>query len=88
VVGMQTATVTTNDHPLRHHVAGEVRATLARKRLSAVKLAGQLGWSQTYMARRMSGVQPFDVDDLEAVAAALGMDPAVFLKGGASVTGQ
>lgn len=67
----------TNEAPaktqLRHGVAEEVRVLLARRRLSAAKLAQQLGWSQPYMARRMAGTQPFDVDDLEAIADALGV---------------
>lgn len=58
---------------LRHGVAEEVRVLLARRRLSAARLAQQLGWSQPYMARRMAGTQPFDVDDLEAIADALGV---------------
>lgn len=46
---------------------------LVRRRLSAAKLAQQLGWSQPYMARRMSGAQTFDLDDLEQIADALGV---------------
>lgn len=53
---------------LRELVAGELRATLARKRISAAALARQLGWSQTYMARRVDGRAPLDVDDLEKIA--------------------
>ena len=58
---------------LRHGVAEEVRVLLARRRMSATKLAQQLGWSQPYIARRMTGSQPFDVDDLEQIADALGV---------------
>jgi len=68
--------VTTNNETkpqsrLRHGVAEEVRVLLARRRLSATKLAKQLGWTQQYLSRRMVGEQPFDLDDLEQIAAAL-----------------
>ena len=56
---------------LRELVAGELRATLARKRVSAAEAARRLGWSQTYMARRVDGRAPLDVDDLERIAEVL-----------------
>lgn len=56
---------------LRHAIAEEVRVILVRRRMSATELARQLGWSQTYMARRMVGAYPFSVDDLEDIAAYL-----------------
>jgi transcriptional regulator with XRE-family HTH domain len=54
-------------------VADEVRALIARRRISAAKLAQELGWSQPYMARRMTGAQPFDLNDLQEMAGALGV---------------
>jgi len=59
------------DTPLREVVASELRAILARKRISAAELARRVGWSQSYMARRVDGRAAMDVDDLEAVAKAL-----------------
>lgn len=53
---------------LRQQVAEEVRALMARRRLSGVKLAKAMGKSQAYVWRRLSGETPFDVDDLETVA--------------------
>jgi transcriptional regulator with XRE-family HTH domain len=53
---------------LRELVAGELRATLARKRISAAELARRLGWSQSYMARRIDGRNALDMDDLEGIA--------------------
>lgn len=49
-------------------VVGEVRANLARRRLSARQAAARLGWSQPYMARRMTGDKAFDVADLAALS--------------------
>lgn len=56
---------------LRHGIAEEVRVLLARKRMSATKLAHELGWTQQYMSRRMVGDQAFDADDMERMAEAL-----------------
>lgn len=56
---------------LTDSVADEVRALLARRRISAAKLAQDLGWSQPYMARRMTGAQPFDLNDLQKIATLL-----------------
>lgn len=49
-------------------VAAEVRAQLARNRLSGRRAAAMLGWKQTYLSRRLTGAVPFDVDDLAALA--------------------
>ena len=49
-------------------VADEVRAELARQRISGVRAAKALGWTQNYIQRRLSGVVPFDVADLQAIA--------------------
>ena len=64
---------------LRELVAGELRATLARKRISAAELARRLGWSQTYMARRVDGRAAIDMDDLEAIANVLQMPVTALL---------
>lgn len=64
-------------------VAGEVRAHLARKQLSGVRAAAALGWSQTYMSRRLSGKAPFTVDDLDALAQLLSVSATDFFPGGA-----
>jgi transcriptional regulator with XRE-family HTH domain len=49
-------------------VAAEVRAGLARQKLSGVRAARKLGWTQNYISRRLSGSVPFDVTDLVAIA--------------------
>lgn len=73
---------------LRERVAGELRATLARKRISAAELARRLGWSQSYMARRVDGRQALDLDDLERIAAALDVEPAELLRSATSITNR
>lgn len=44
---------------------------MARRRISGVQLAKRIGRSQAYIWRRLSGETPFDVDDLQALAAVL-----------------
>jgi len=56
---------------LSEAVAEEIRATLARRRMSASALARALGKSQTYVWRRLSGETAFDTDDLERIAGVL-----------------
>lgn len=56
---------------VREMVAEEVRVLLARRRLSASELARQIGVTQPYISRRLTGDTPFDVDDLERIADAL-----------------
>lgn len=58
---------------LRVAVAAQVRAELARARISGSALARATGKSQSYWARRLSGRVPLDVDDLEVVAAVVGV---------------
>lgn len=59
---------------LSERVAEEVRALLARRRMSAAALGRQLGVSQTYVWRRLEGQTPFDLNDLEQVARILEVD--------------
>lgn len=51
-------------------VVSNVRALFARRNVSAARVAQSVGWSQPYMSRRMSGRTPFDVNDLDTLAAA------------------
>src|ERR1043165_7796258 len=62
---------TNNRDSLREEPAGELRALLARRRVSASELSRRLGWKQSYMARRIDGRVALDVDDLQAIAHAL-----------------
>ncbi len=60
------------------HVAAEVRAHLARQRISGRRAAIMLGWTAPYLSRRLTGEIPFDVNDLVKVADLLGLPPAAF----------
>jgi transcriptional regulator with XRE-family HTH domain len=62
-----------DDYPSQ--VRRRVRVALAERGMSAAALARALGWPQSYLARRMSGRTPFDVEDLEHVARALDIAP-------------
>ena len=59
-------------------VAAEVRAHLARQRISGRQAAFALGWKQPYIARRLSGDIPFDVTDLAKIADLLGVPVTSF----------
>lgn len=59
--------------------AGAVRAELARRKITGRDLATALGWSVTTTWRRLNGTNPFDVDELDAVARHLGIPIADLL---------
>lgn len=52
-------------------VAANVRAEMGRRRFTQTKLAGTLGVSQMFLSRRLGGHVPFDLQELERIAAAL-----------------
>lgn len=52
-------------------IAEEVRAQMARKRISGRQLARTLDWNAMYLSRRLSGQLPFTVADLYRIAAFL-----------------
>lgn len=54
-------------------VAEEVRALMARRRMSGRQLAAQLGVSPSWVSYRLTGTQPIDVNDLHLIATALGV---------------
>lgn len=49
-------------------IAGEVRAWLARRGITGHQAAIELGWTQPYMSRRLSGRVVFNVTDLVSIA--------------------
>jgi transcriptional regulator with XRE-family HTH domain len=59
-------------------VAAEVRAHLARRRISGRRLAAQLGMTEPYLSRRLTGAVPFNVNDLSAIADYLELPVASF----------
>lgn len=81
---MATQTVEIRDlqeHPvLRHRIAAEVRAQMARRQVSGASMAVTLGKSQKWMSRRTTGEIAFDMDDLEQVAKVLEVDVEQLLR--------
>ena len=71
LTGMTTAPVGTV--PLRERVAEELRALLARRKVTPTELGRKLGRSQTWVWRRLEGEVAFDLNDLEVIADALGV---------------
>jgi transcriptional regulator with XRE-family HTH domain len=54
-------------------VAEEIRALMARRRMSGRQLAAQLKVSPSWVSYRLTGTQPIDLDDMMAIAGALGV---------------
>lgn len=52
---------------------------MARAKMTGGALAKALGVSHAYVSRRLNGHAPFDVDDLEQIAAILGVPVASLL---------
>jgi transcriptional regulator with XRE-family HTH domain len=52
-------------------VAEEVRALMARRKVSGRELADLLGVSPSWISYRLNGKQPIDLNDLERIANAL-----------------
>jgi len=68
-------------------VADNLAAELARRRISGRQAAKKLGLSQPYVARRVSGDIPLDVNDIFAFSRLLGINPEVLLTGGSGSDG-
>lgn len=56
-----------------------VRAEMARRGLSQVALAEQLGISQSMLSNRLAGKTVFNIDELTRIAAALDVPIAALL---------
>lgn len=52
-------------------VAAEVRAEMARQRMTQRTLAARLGWDQRMLSRRLTSGVPFSTRDIEQLADAL-----------------
>lgn len=57
-----------NGADVRQHVAAEVRAELARRRMSLRQASSRLGWGLTATHRRITGQSPLDVAHLHQIA--------------------
>lgn len=56
-----------------HRVAAEVRAVMARQGCTQTALAERINRDQHFISRRLSGKVPFAIDELSAIAQALGV---------------
>jgi transcriptional regulator with XRE-family HTH domain len=65
---------------MQQAVAGEVRAWLARRKRSGRSAAAELGWTEPYLSRRLTGSVPFDVADLSALADLVGVPVETFFQ--------
>lgn len=65
---------------LQQRIAGEVRAELARSNRTGLSLANELGWSQTYMSRRLRGRTPFAAWELVEIARILEVPVSTFFQ--------
>ena len=63
---------------LAQRAVAEIRAEMGRQKLSGVKLAEILGWSQQFIARRLRGEIALTLDELEQIARALRVSPEQF----------
>ena len=60
-------------------VAANIRAELARQRVSQRTLADELGMSPAALSNRLAGATPIDVNELGAIADALGVSASALL---------
>jgi transcriptional regulator with XRE-family HTH domain len=66
--------VTASEQRLSAHVAEEIRALMGRREISKTELARRLGVSDMWVGRRLRRQLPFDLDDLQRIAAVLGVN--------------
>ena len=64
--------------PFARAISAEIRATLARQRLTVKELARQSGLSESYLGKRLRDVAPLTLNDIEAVCDALGENLLAF----------
>jgi len=57
-----------DESEITQYVAAEIRAQLARRRMSGHEAARRLGWHQTQMHRRMTGDRPIHAHHVFQIA--------------------
>lgn len=65
--------------PLARALSAEIRAALARQRVTVKGLAQKSGLSESYLGKRLRDVAPLTLNDTEAVCAALSEDLLPFI---------
>jgi hypothetical protein len=66
------------DQIARERIAAEVRAELARQRISVSEAARRLGWGQSVLQRRIVAERPFEAEELAALAELLDVPVQTF----------
>lgn len=64
---------------IKHHVAAEVRAAIARAGVTRQQVAEAIGMSEATFSRKANGATPFSSVDVVFIAAYLGIDHASLL---------
>ena len=64
---------------LSEFAAGEIRAVMARRKITGRDLAQQLNVSRSWVSYRLTGTTEIGLNDLQRIAAALQMPVAAFL---------
>jgi transcriptional regulator with XRE-family HTH domain len=59
---------------------GQIKAEMARRDLTTGQLAARLKVSDMWVSRRLRGITPIAVDELEQIANALNLPVAIFLE--------
>lgn len=59
---------------LTQSVTQEIRAEMGRRQITQQDLAARTRWTPGYLSRRLTGAVPWSTDDIEEIAAALGVD--------------
>lgn len=77
---MSTVTPLGGRGSVAYTIIPEIRAWMGRRSVNQTQLAQHLGLSQSQLSKRLRGTITIDVDELEAIAAFLDVDPVVLLK--------
>ena len=65
---------------LSRAVSAEIRAELARQRVTVVELAARIGRSQNYLSKRLRDESALTIDDVEAICRALSVPYGALLR--------
>ena len=71
----------TKSHEARNEVASSVNAFIARAGVSKSAVSREIGMAQSTFSRRSNGIEPFDVDELGALADYFGVDLIELISG-------
>jgi transcriptional regulator with XRE-family HTH domain len=59
-----------------------VKELMVWRKLTQAQLSDKLGVSQPWLSKRLTGVTPFQIEDVDAIADAFGLSPAQLLCAG------